>query len=337
MNIRLSVVIPGYCTADSLWRRCIESVLRNLRSDDEIICVDDGSPVQPSAPCEMASHDSRISVIRLSKNCGQAAARNKGVEMSKGRYVAFVDSDDVVRGGTYEKAISALEDSGSDIAVYGVRVIWHNDGLCKDDSMPAASLGTLTAKGVSQLRKARLFNYPWNKVYRRSFLDRNGISFEEHCVPREDEIFNLDCVTADARWCVVSHIGHLYFHGDGTSLSRYRRYNDESNRGVAAAWRRCADHLGVALESLDASGGTTELDFAASNWTNMWRRGSPVSFFGRWKWLRCHKELGGYVMFLKTVAFFFLRKHFYIRPLRRWHLKRIVRGIRNSTDEDFRL
>ena len=326
MSVRLSVIIPGYRTPDAVWRRCVESVLCNLGDDDEVICVDDASPAFPQALDVLGREDGRISVVRLPENRGQAYARNAGLERARGRYAAFVDSDDELLPGIYAKAISAIECDGTDVAVYGVRTVWFRDSLLRNDSLPRERLGVLDAKSLRRLLDARLFNYPWNKIYRKDFLDANGIRFVEKCIPREDEAFNLDCAIARAAWTVLPDIGHVYYHQSGTSLSRYRRYAVECEKIVARRWMKCRAVLRDADGLLSDRGNLDEARLLRIEWENMWRRETPYSMLERWRWLAAHRELGGVFRFLGTWMFSFCRAHFYFRPVRRWHIKKTAKG-----------
>ena len=91
----LSVIIPVYKVEQYLCR-CIDSVLAQTYTDLEIILVDDGSPDGSGAICdEYAAKDSRIKVIHQ-KNAGVSAARNAGMDLASGEYLAFIDSDDFI-------------------------------------------------------------------------------------------------------------------------------------------------------------------------------------------------------------------------------------------------
>ena len=91
----ISVIVPVYKVEPYL-HRCVDSILYQTFSDFELILVDDGSPDNCGAICdEYAAKDSRVVVIHQ-ENRGQAAARNKALEMARGEWIAFVDSDDWV-------------------------------------------------------------------------------------------------------------------------------------------------------------------------------------------------------------------------------------------------
>ena len=89
----ISVVIPVYGRRAGL-RRCVESALRQAPIAIEILLIDDGSPDDPFAALGELRHDPRLRLHRLDRNRGVSGARNAGISLARGRYVAFLDSDD---------------------------------------------------------------------------------------------------------------------------------------------------------------------------------------------------------------------------------------------------
>ena len=95
MKSLVSIIIPVYKTEKYL-RRCLNSIWTQDYIDLEIILVDDGSPDRSGELCdELAKLDNRIKVIHKT-NGGLSSARNVGIEMAKGEYICFVDSDDYI-------------------------------------------------------------------------------------------------------------------------------------------------------------------------------------------------------------------------------------------------
>ena len=93
MNPKLSVIIPIYKVENYL-ERCVKSVLNQDYRDFEVILVDDGSPDRCPQICDdLARMDDRIVVVHKT-NGGLSAARNSGIEIAKGEYLVFLDSDD---------------------------------------------------------------------------------------------------------------------------------------------------------------------------------------------------------------------------------------------------
>lgn len=105
---RLSIIIPVYQVETTL-DRCIESILRQSFTDYEIILVDDGSTDGSGKICdEWKEREPRISVIHQS-NRGLSAARNTGLELARGEYIAFVDSDDTLADNTLAEIMQGIE------------------------------------------------------------------------------------------------------------------------------------------------------------------------------------------------------------------------------------
>ncbi len=119
----ITVIIPVY-NVEKYLRKCLDSVINQTYTNLEIICVDDGSSDNSGAILdEYAQKDSRIIVIHQG-NAGVSAARNKGLDMATGEYIAFVDSDDWLESECYEAAINAFQnDTTIDLVQWFANVI----------------------------------------------------------------------------------------------------------------------------------------------------------------------------------------------------------------------
>lgn len=115
MNPLISVIVPIY-NVEAYLPRCLDSIVNQTYRNLEIILVDDGSPDNCGAICdEYANRDSRIRVIHK-VNGGSSAARNAGLDVARGEYIGFVDSDDIIRPEMYELLLNALRESEKKIA-----------------------------------------------------------------------------------------------------------------------------------------------------------------------------------------------------------------------------
>ena len=93
---KISVIVPVY-KVEAYLQECVDSILAQTFEDFELILVDDGSPDNCGAICDAyAGKDSRVKVIHQ-ENQGLSGARNTGIEASKGEFLTFVDSDDMVK------------------------------------------------------------------------------------------------------------------------------------------------------------------------------------------------------------------------------------------------
>ena len=178
--MKLSIIIPVYRTEDTL-RRCMESILNQSFTDYEILLVDDESPDKCAQICEeYAQKDRRISVIHK-KNGGLSEARNAGINLAKGEYITFVDSDDAIAEDTLQPLINELtEHPDIDILEYPVQErVGH----------PKEKLLSFQPKEYEDVisywleEKAYNHTYAWNKIYRRNLFANirfpKGKNFED--------------------------------------------------------------------------------------------------------------------------------------------------------------
>lgn len=299
---RLSVVVPGFNTCRAWWVRCVASIGRILSPDDELILVDDCSDVPVigswfrDVKCVVEPK-----IVRHTRNQGLSDARNTGLKIAQGKYIAFVDSDDCVEAGAFDLSIKRLDDAHADIALFGVRTVWPDEGLFKEDIPRPDLSGVLSPSEVKELVDGCLFNYAWNKVYRCDFLLRHHLSFDPVGMPCEDVIFNLECVMAGAKWCVVDAVGYVYYRTGLTLLSRYKPSNFAGLHHVDDAWKRYKRSTPGAREVLGDFGEVSEVDIVAAERRNRLKPGSPYWF---------------------SKPYNLLRNLLYIRPVRRWHLRR---------------
>lgn len=114
---KISVIIPIYKVEPYL-DACIDSVVKQTYTDMEIILVDDGSPDNCPAMCDAwAKRDSRIRVLHR-PNGGLSAARNSGLDIATGDFIAFADSDDRLEPDILEKALARQQRDGADLVIF---------------------------------------------------------------------------------------------------------------------------------------------------------------------------------------------------------------------------
>ena len=115
---KISVIVPVY-NVEKYLARCIDSILDQSFADFEVILVDDGSPDKSGEICEYyKAQDNRIVVIHQN-NEGQASARNRALDIAKGEYISFIDSDDYVHPDMFSTLIRIITESKSDLVLFG--------------------------------------------------------------------------------------------------------------------------------------------------------------------------------------------------------------------------
>lgn len=168
MKRLISVIVPVYKVEEYL-DQCVQSIVDQTYRDLEIILVDDGSPDRCPQMCDSwAARDPRIRVVHK-KNGGLSDARNAGLDICAGEYIAFVDSDDWILPEMYERLSDALEREAADICACNIV-------SCYPDREVRWGARAYTV-GDSELMLDRLYSdsiYPvcaWNKLYRRELWE----------------------------------------------------------------------------------------------------------------------------------------------------------------------
>jgi len=111
----VSIIVPIY-NVEPYLHRCLDSLVNQTLKDIEIICINDCSPDNSlDILKEYAEKDERINIINFEKNQGVSVARNTGIEIAKGEYIGFVDSDDYVDLDFYEKLYKKARETDADM------------------------------------------------------------------------------------------------------------------------------------------------------------------------------------------------------------------------------
>ena len=169
MRDLISVIIPVYKVEKYLCR-CVDSVLEQTYTNMEIILVDDGSPDNCPVMCdEYARQDSRVKVIHQ-ENAGLSGARNAGIDMAQGQWLAFVDSDDYLAADFLERLYQACVDTGSSLSVCRWEYV-------RGETIPEHGPGeTRVYTGREMLANLYVpdgayFVVAWNKLYRKELFE----------------------------------------------------------------------------------------------------------------------------------------------------------------------
>jgi len=219
--MHVSIIIPIY-KAEKYLERCLESVLHQTYKNIEVILVDDGSPDSSPLICDSYKEkDGRVKVVH-SENYGQSMARNKGMELASGKYISFVDADDVLVHDAIEKLIDIAEKGGYDI----VSGNYFRVGEEIKISSISYSSGEINKYGCKDHRKrynlyktSSAFGYVWGKLYRSSFINEHKVTFDTtKNVFMEDSLFNLKAFSFNPKYYVLNEpIYYYYIYGSSTS------------------------------------------------------------------------------------------------------------------------
>lgn len=163
----ISVIVPVY-NAEKYLPQCIDSILAQTYTDFELIIVDDGSTDRSGQICdEYKDKDSRVYVVHQ-ENRGVSAARNAGIDMAKGEYIAFVDSDDFIHNQMLELLFFALTKYSVDISVCTSNSIKDRKS-CSEKHYAQFNSERLTAEELL-VRHEWDYNYAWGKLYSKKLF-----------------------------------------------------------------------------------------------------------------------------------------------------------------------
>lgn len=204
----ISVIVPVYKVEDYL-SQCIESIRRQTYSNLDIILVDDGSPDRCGEICDYySSIDNRIRTIHQ-ENRGLSGARNSGLEVARGEYVAFVDSDDWLDLNCYSKCVDIASRTSADIVCYDIFEV-HGESVVKTPHMPLLNDDKRTFWAEDNLPLLfSLWPLVWAKLYRRSWLLQKDMKFIEGIL-YEDNPFVLGCWIRNPLVSILSEPLHYY-------------------------------------------------------------------------------------------------------------------------------
>ena len=221
-SIPVSVIMPVY-TAGVYLKPALESLLEQTLKEIEIIAVDDGSTDgSGQLLAEYAARDKRLKVISL-KRSGAAAARNRGIEAARGKWLWFADADDIAAPGLAEKMYRRGEETDSDMVI------------CQANFLDVDGKTTLMKNTlvVNRLPPTEPFSLPdagtflftnsavWNKLYRRDFVIGKDIRFQ-NLSSCNDVAFGVLALAEAARICTVREALYNYRIGISGNISASR-------------------------------------------------------------------------------------------------------------------
>lgn len=210
--LKISVIVAIY-NAEKFLKRCIDSILNQTIKDIEIICVNDGSTDGSALILDGYKQFSNIKII-TQENKGISEARNTGLTCAKGEYIAFMDADDFIDNDFYEKLYTQAIKHDADIACAGI--IRENE---KKKTIIVKYNELKIAQNIQEkftLAQCPESNYVWNKIYKRSFLDRYHIRFVPGMI-YEDLCFTPDVLEVANRLVAVPQtVYHYWKHKEST-------------------------------------------------------------------------------------------------------------------------
>ena len=211
----ISAAISTY-NAGRYIQDCLDSVVNQSFNDLEIICIDDASTDDTlSILNDYASKDKRIIVVAKKKNEGLAVSRNEALSLAQGKYIAFIDGDDLYHPDLFRKAYDCAERNASDM------VIWDYVTFRKKEDIETGKTKNSSLLSLSPLDKISLLQRPafiWVKLLRTEVLRSMNVSFPAG-LTRQD---------IPVHWKLITQIDSISLLPE--RLSYYRQQSEATTR-----------------------------------------------------------------------------------------------------------
>lgn len=227
---KLSIIVPIYNVEEYL-ENCINSILNQTFKDFELILVNDGSPDNSLEICYIYKEkDNRIKVIDK-ENGGVSSARNAGIDIALGDYIAFVDPDDDIEYNMYEELIKTIEQHNVDMVICSLKYINLINGTISLQKV-WKELNTVINrdiiekeifKDILSFKDEYGIYAPVNKLYNKKIFDKFKIKFDENRYHGEDARLNLCLLNEVNNICFIDKPFYNYYIRKRESLTQVVR------------------------------------------------------------------------------------------------------------------
>ena len=209
--IRVSCIVPVY-NIEKYLPECLDSILSQTCEDIEVICIDDASTDNSREVLKKyATEDKRIRCVFNVQNQGLSACRNIGVDKAQGKYILFVDGDDLIKINAVEILLSAAEKKNTDVLGFDLIEIDELNQTTRKNARSLQNVDTMHGKEYFErcLSEDVFFVAVWTYFYKREFIVDNEIRFEEGLL-HEDVLFSFYAIMAANRVARLSD--KLYYY-----------------------------------------------------------------------------------------------------------------------------
>lgn len=219
----ISVIIPVH-NGEAYIRDCLRSVAGSSHRNLEIIVVDDGSTDGTPQICRGFSSDPRIRLLKQNHR-GVSAARNLGIRHTTGKYLMFLDADDLLDGAITARAVERMEKSQlvcwNTCCLYGEQAVREPEfevGEYGRNDLYAAVIAPVSPR----LRCGRYFRACWGKLFDTALIREHGIVFDEKLSIGEDAVFLLEYLRHTEKVEFLTDYGYFYRKRQDSSVRKYR-------------------------------------------------------------------------------------------------------------------
>ena len=248
LNPKISIIIPMYNTEKYI-SQCLESILNQTLNDYEVIVVDDCSTDKSVKIVESMQNKfgNKLQLIKRNKNSASPGIlRNIGIGLSRGKYLMFVDSDDIILRTALSDLYKIAQDNQADV-LHEEKFLITKDGAEEVDNktqlVPISwerhdhfvDKPTLISEKLfdrlDQYGKGRFYWNTWSKFFRRDFIIKNHILFPD-LISAEDMIFCFKCLCLAKNYVRIPNVIYFYRIRQGSIAHHNRQIEDHIHRQI---------------------------------------------------------------------------------------------------------
>jgi glycosyltransferase involved in cell wall biosynthesis len=219
LNTKISIIVPVY-NAEKHLKECLDSIINQTLKEIQIIIINDGSTDNSKEIIlDYVAKDKRVTFID-SENEGVSAARNKGIEKSSGRYIGFVDADDYIAPGMYQRLFEIAEENKSAIVIcnathvdekreFSKRLQLENETFLIRDKAPL----------ILDFLRFKYDSANWNKMYDSNIIKQHHLKFDNRLAIWEDLLFNLKFIVYTDKITTLSEALYYYRVHDSSVIA----------------------------------------------------------------------------------------------------------------------
>lgn len=211
-NPLVSVIVPTY-NAEKTLNKCLDSLLNQTLKEIEIIVINDKSTDKTLEILNSYKDNKKIVIIDNKKNLGPAASRNKGLDIAKGKYIGFVDSDDYIDPKMYEEMSSKMTD---------------------DVDLVCCGRYNVTKNGIKEIINysnetdahafSKTSNYNCDKLFKKSIIDKYNLRLPEQYSYAEDFAFGIRYKFYANKMCIIQKPFYYYLaDNEGSITNSYKK------------------------------------------------------------------------------------------------------------------
>ena len=225
MNDMVSVIVPVYNVCDFL-EKCVKSIISQTYREIEILLIDDGSTDGSSEICDnFMKYDQRVFVKHIN-NSGVSNARNIGIELARGKYIVFVDSDDYIKVNLIEKLVAAADKNKTELVCCGIEQIELDGKIRKFYGTKKEKIYRQEDIILGFFDRPHIKDYmygPFNKLFLRELL--GNFRFNTSLRMGEDFLFVFQYLSCCRTICILDECLYVYVKRPNSAMTA--TFNDK--------------------------------------------------------------------------------------------------------------